>query len=190
MNLDISADSSEKTDLDCKGQHASRLESHPGEMLRIEELTTAEAQVLDPVNGILAVPTQSNDIQIVDVNSGELMAKLTGHDSIITSIAFDAPGPCTADEDGRLHYGRSNLSRPIQVKHVCSVDQRHDIRHEGSARHHGVKRRIHPVLRMSREGTEQTDLQATDVNRGSENPAFSGRPSGLSVMDDGSVRVW
>ena len=59
---------------------------------------------LDPVNGILAVPTQSNDIQIVDVNSGELMAKLTGHDSIITSIAFDAPRDrvATADEDGEL----------------------------------------------------------------------------------------
>ena len=64
-------------------------------MLRIERLWRSEAPVaLDPVNGILAVPTQSNDIQIVDVNSGELMAKLTGHDSIITSIAFDAPGPC------------------------------------------------------------------------------------------------
>ena len=163
------------------------------EMLRIERLWRSEAPVaLDPVNGILAVPTQSNDIQIVDVNSGELMAKLTGHDSIITSIAFDAPRDrvATADEDGELRIW-SIESGVVQSRSNTSAQSINDMTfdtkgqlvitasNDGSIRKWDV-----------REGTERTDLRIP-VNRPVLRILLS--PDGKRIvggLDDGSVRVW
>ena len=94
------------------------------------------------------------------------MAKLTGHDSIITSIAFDAPRDrvATADEDGELRIW-SIESGVVQSRSNTSAQSINDMTfdtkgqlvitasNDGSIRKWDV-----------REGTERTDLRIP-VNR-------------------------
>ena len=121
MNLDISADGNRliSTARDNTLRIWNLITGRP-DTLRIERLCEEPQWPLDPVNGILAVPTQSTTFRSLTsavANSWRLL-----DDSIIASIAFDAPGTVwlLRMRMANSAYGRSNLESSNQSNTLLS----------------------------------------------------------------------
>ncbi|MBG83605.1 MAG: hypothetical protein CMJ40_03545 [Phycisphaerae bacterium] len=163
------------------------------EIFQIQKPWRSESrQTLDQSTTLLAIPSESNDVHIVDTITGVIKANLSGHDAKINAVAFDASGElvATADEKGELRIWsiQSGVVQSRIQAHKDSVnalifDKDDQVlmtaSSDGSIRVWDVE-----------EGTEQTGLRIP-IRRPVMNLLIS--PDGsqiVSGLDDGSIQSW
>lgn len=149
-------------------------------------------QVLDQSTGMLLIPAQSNDMQVVDTANGLIKAKLTGHDSAVKAVAFDSLGEraATADEKGQLRIW-SIQSGVVQSKFKAHDESINDLT-------------FYKNDRLLITGSNDGFIRAWDVEKGTERmelripikrPVMEVllSPDGnqiVSGLDDGSIQIW
>ena len=163
------------------------------EAFRIDRPWRSEAPlVLEQSSGMLAIPTQSNDLQVVDIDDGVIEATLTGHDSAISAIAFDTSSNriATADEEGELRIW-SIESGVVQSRLEAHDGAINDMIFDTSGQLLITASNDGSIRKWNADkGSERTDLRIPIKRPVMKILLSSDGERIVSGLDDGSIQVW